>query len=329
MIIKSAVVEKNQSLFQKTLTLFYGQNYGLKEEFKKKIKDSFLKSSIYYSSQEEILKNQNDFFLNLLNISLFNEQKVFIITHCNDKILDLLNEIENKIETQKVFLFSDQLDKRSKLRSLFEKSKKNYCVPCYDDDELSIKKIILEQLSGYKGLNSEIVNMLIDNSNFDRSKLNNELQKIKSLFIDKQINRNELEKVLNIKITDNFDIVKDAVLSGNKTKTNKLLSDAIIESEKIVYYLAIINQRLNKLFQAKLLAKKKTIEEIMRNFKPPIFWKDKPSFLNQFEKWNMHQLKSALRKTYNHEVTIKSNHIVNKEILFRKLLVDLCNLPNS
>ena len=38
--------------------------------------------------------------------------------------------------------------------------------------------------------------MLIDNSNFDRSKLNNELQKIKSFFIDKQIKRDELEKVL-------------------------------------------------------------------------------------------------------------------------------------
>ena len=68
------------------------------------------------------------------------------------------------------------------------------------------------------------------------------------------------------------------MLSGNKTRTNKLLSNALIESEKIVYYLAIINQRLNKLFEAKLLAKKKTIEEIMRDLKPPIFWKDKPSF---------------------------------------------------
>ena len=60
------------------------------------------------------------------------------------------------------------------------------------------------------------------------------------------------------------------MLSGNKTRTNKLLSNALIESEKIIYYLAIINQRLNKLFEAKLLAKK-TIEEIMRDLKPPIF----------------------------------------------------------
>lgn len=329
MIIKSSLIEKDKSLFQKPLILFYGQNYGLKEEFKKKIKSSFSKSTVNYLNQDEILKDQDNFFLNFLNISLFEDQKVFIINQCNDKFLDLLKKIQSKIETQKIFLFSDQLDKRSKLRSHFEKSKQDYCVPCYDDDELSIKRIILEQLRDYKGLNNEIVNMLIDNSNFDRSKLNNELQKIKSFFIDRQIKRDELEKVLNLKITDNFEIVKDAVLSGNKTRTNKLLSNALIESEKIVYYLAIINQRLNKLFEAKLLAKKKTIEEIMRDLRPPIFWKDKPSFLNQFEKWDISQIKLALKKTYNHEVTIKSNYIVNKEILFRKLLIDLCNLPNS
>ena len=57
MIIKSSLIEKDKSLFQKPLILFYGQNYGLKEEFKKKIKSSFSKSTVKYLNKEKILKN--------------------------------------------------------------------------------------------------------------------------------------------------------------------------------------------------------------------------------------------------------------------------------
>ena len=70
----------------------------------------------------------------------------------------------------------------------------------------------------------------------------------------------------------------------------------MIESEKIIYYLTMINQRLNKLIEAKLLSKNKKIEQVMSSLKPPIFWKDKPLFLTQFKKWNIDQIKLALKK---------------------------------
>ena len=329
MISKSYLAEQENFLGDKKLLLFYGQNFGLKDDFKRKISKIFNKSSIKNLDQDDVLKDQEQFFSELFNISLFDEQKVFIINNCTDKILELIIEIENKIQSQKIFLFSEQLDKKSKLRSLFEKSKENYCIACYNDDERNIRRIILDQLKDYMGLSTEVVNIIIDNCDLDRSKLNNELQKIKNLFIEKKIDKKKLEQILNIKVSENFDTIKDAVLLGDKVKTNKLLSDATIETEKIIFYLTILNQRLNKLFQAKLLSKTKSIEEVISSFKPPIFWKDKPFFLNQFKKWNVDQIKSALSKTYDHEIMIKSNFSINKNILFKKLLVDICNLPNS
>ena len=329
MIVKSYLAEQEKFLLDKKLLLFYGQNLGLKDDFKSKIRKTFNKSSIQNLTQDDVLKDRENFFSNLFNISLFNDQKIFIINDCTDKILELIVEIENKIQTQKIFLFSEQLEKKSKLRSLFEKSKENYCIACYIDDERNIKKIIQEQLKDYEGLSTEVINIIMDNCALDRSKLNNEIQKIRNFFIEKKIDRKKIEEILNIKVSESFDLVKDAVLSGDKVKTNKLLSDAIIETEKIIFYLAVINQRLNKLFQAKILTKDKTIEEVMNNFRPPIFWKDKPFFLKQFKKWKVDQIKSALNITYDHEVMIKSNYAVNKDILFKKFLVDICNLPNS
>ena len=71
----------------------------------------------------------------------------------------------------------------------------------------------------------------------DRSKLYNELEKIKTFFNNKKIEGEKLENLLDRKINDNFNILKDEAMMGNKIKTNKMLSDTILETEKNVYYI--------------------------------------------------------------------------------------------
>ena len=63
--------------------------------------------------------------------------------------------------------------------------------------------------------------------------------------------------------------------------------------------------------------------------KPPIFWKDKPIFLNQINKWDSKKVNQALDKTYNLEVLIKSNSTINKNFLLKNLLIDICSLANA
>ena len=199
---------------------------------------------------------------------------------------------------------------------------------CYNDNEINIKKIILERLRGYEGLSTENVNLIIENSNLDRAKLNNELDKIETFFVNRKIDNLELIKLLNINENDNFNMLKDAALAGNNKNTNKLLSETAIESDKTFYYMNSINQRLftlNELFSIK----HKSVDQALSYLKPPIFWKDKPAFLKQARKWNMKKIKKILNKTYNLELEIKSNSIVNKNILLKKLLIDICNLANA
>ena len=43
----------------------------------------------------------------------------------------------------------------------------------------------------------------------DRVKLNNELEKITTLFHDKKIDTEKLEKLLDIEVNDNFNKIKD------------------------------------------------------------------------------------------------------------------------
>ena len=66
--------------------------------------------------------------------------------------------------------------------------------------------------------------MILDSTNLDRAKLNNELEKIKTLFQDKIIKSEKLDLLLNNKSNEDFNKLKDQAFLGNKIATNKLLS---------------------------------------------------------------------------------------------------------
>ena len=235
--------------------------------------------------------------------------------------------ILNNTEKNKIFLFSGILEKKSKLRSLLEKENKVDVIPCYQDNSLNIKKKINIELKNYIGLDTTNINLIADNCSNNRSKLKNEIQKIKIFFTDKIIKFDELEKLLNLKQDDEFNSLKDSALNGDIYKSNKLIDSTFIESEKTMQYLINLNNRLSKL---KLIVKDKTnLEQSINDLKPPVFWKDKPNFIKQAQKWNRKKLNIALKMTYQVELTIKCNSLVNKKVLFKKLILDICNLANA
>mgnify|MGYP003690284279 FL=1 len=329
MIFKSYLIEQNFQSINTNLILFFGENIGLKNEFKKKIKSNNLQAETITFFQDDIIRNEDNFFSELFNISLFEEKKIYIIDNASDKILDILQKIEPKLENQKIFLFSDLLDKKSMLRNYFEKSKNASAIACYADNEITIKKIILKNLKEFRGLSSQNINIIIDNSNLERDKLYNELDKIITFFTNKEIVTETLEVLLNAKTNDNFNLLKDVAINGNKNKTNKLLSETIIEPEKNILYLNIINQRFNKISDVLKLVQSTNLENAINMTKPPIFWKDKATVIEQTKKWNKNKIKNILNMTYSVELEIKSNSVINKNILLKKLLVDICTMANA
>ena len=70
------------------------------------------------------------------------------------------------------------------------------------------------------------------------------------------------------------------------------------------------------------------IEEKIKDLKPPIFWKDKNSFVSQAKLWDTVKIKKILNETYNLEIKFKSNSNINKNILIKKLIIDICERAN-
>ena len=88
-----------------------------------------------------------------------------------------------------------------------------------------------------------------------------------------------------------------------------------------------MNNRFNRLKE--ICKNKINLENSVNNLKPPIFWKDKPNFIKQAKLWNIEKLNNALSKTYDVEVILKTNSFINKRLIFKKLMVDICNLANA
>lgn len=324
---KSYQIENDIKKINENIILFYGENIGLQNEFRGKIKEEKNVEIISFN-QQEILSDTNIFFTEINNISLFVSRKYFIINMCNDKILEILKQIKN-LNNQKIFLFADTLEKKSKLRNLFEKTQNYASVPCYSDNELNIRKIVLNKLKGFKNITNFNINIIVKNSNLDRIKLNNEIEKIVTYFQDKNIITEELLTLLNEKVNDNFNDLRDASLMGNKNKTNELLTETVIETEKNIFYLNILNQRLNTLNYLKDKENDENLEKKINEYKPPIFWKDKPNLTAQAKKWNKIKIKNILDKSFNLEKKIKSNSNIDHKILLKKLIIDICETANS
>ena len=197
-----------------------------------------------------------------------------------------------------------------------------------EDNDLTIKKIISNELENVAGLSPQVINLLKDICGNDKNKLKNEITKIKTLFNEKLINFDELNKLLNLEENDDFKLLKDTAISGKKNKTNKFLSRTFFEDAKLAYYIATINQTFLRLKEVNK-NNNENIERRIDKLKPPIFWRDKSVFVEQAKLWNSKKINYMLNRTYNLEIIAKSNAQIDKKILIKKLLIDICSLANA
>jgi DNA polymerase-3 subunit delta len=167
--------------------LIFGENDGIKDEL---INLNFLskfKDNNYRTSEKDILANIENFFNHIFTKSFFDREKLIIITDVSDKIYETIYEIIEKSPPDiRIVLIGGLLEKKMKLRKLFEKEKNLICVPCYKDNLQSISSLIRNFFNERKlVVSQEIINLLINQTNGNRKGLKNELNKIDMFVNDK------------------------------------------------------------------------------------------------------------------------------------------------
>ena len=322
MIVKSFEIKnkKDNKFF-----LFYGENQGYKnqvidEEFKKKIE------SIYHYEESEILNDKERFFTSLLSNSFFENEKLILINRTTDKIKDLVEEIiEKNIDGIVLILNSNSLEKKSKLRSLFEKSKIAVCVPFYEDNNQTLSAITGQFFRNNKILISQkIINLIVGRCRGDRQNLNNELEKIKSYTQNK--NKVEIQDILKLtNLAENYSVSEliDGCLSKNKKKTINVLNENNYSPEDCVLIIRTFLMKAKRLLKlCKEQLRIKNLDATIATFKPPIFWKDKEIVKHQINRWSYNQaevltyeineIELLIKKFPHNSINILSNFIIDK-----------------
>ena len=310
MIIKSFELDKIKSS-KKKIILIYGLNQGYKNQVIKNLFEKLFEGEILRYEENEILNNHEEFISNLMNRSLFDDNKLIIISRASDKIVKFINEIiERNIEKIKIIINSDNLEKKSKLRNLFEKEKDLVCIPFYEDNDKSLN-IIAQNFFKQKNIkvSQEIINLLIGRSRGDRGNLVNELNKIENLSITKKnIEADDIIKLTNL--SENYSVFElaESYLAKNKKQVSKILNENNFANEECILILRTILNRSKRLLKLKENQNQTgNIDLTISSFKPPIFWKEKDAVKKQVQSWSMDEVKNMIYKINDLEILVKKN----------------------
>jgi DNA polymerase-3 subunit delta len=328
MLIKSSEL-KSFKIQNTNYYLFYGPNTGLIEETINKIfKPTFPKNIINYD-ESEILNNIDEFKETVFNKSFFDNEKFIIINRASNKILDTIQElIESKITDLKIIIKAQTLEKNSKLRSYFEKSKSEVITPFYEDNYQSLSLMIHKIFRDKKiNISNEIVNLIIERSKGNRININNELEKI--LNYAKNNNKISLDDVLKLtNLVENYNISElvDQNLSRNSKKTINILNENNLNTEENILILRTFLSKLKRLEKLKIdLEKNKNIEQVLSSARPPIFWKEKEIVKQQLKVKSLSDIKFLIKKVNYLELIIKKNLQASDKILNNFILENLEN----
>ncbi|MDC3006910.1 DNA polymerase III subunit delta [Candidatus Pelagibacter sp.] len=318
MIVKHFELDKNISVKNKFF-LLYGNNSGLiKEIIKSKLKP-FLYKKVFNYDEGEIINNLDSFKEEILNKSFFENEKLVIISRSTDKVCKIIEEIiEKKVEDLAIILTSGALEKKSKLRNLFEKNKDTICIPFYEDNERSLVSIIHNFLKEKKiQISNESINLLIQRCSGDRINLYNELKKIESFSKNrKKIDIEDIAKLTNLSENLNFNELVDNVLAKNLRKTLYILNENNFASEDAILILRIFLIKLKRLLKIKSQIKiENNVENAIKNFKPPIFWKEKEILKKQVGILSYQNIKDLIVKTNNLELIVKKNPSISINLI--------------
>ena len=312
--------------------LFYGKNNGAKKEEIEKFILSNKNKSLSKYHEKYILTNSESFLTEIYSGSLFEDEKIIIINSATDKILKIFEEIYSKKDLKiSIIIETDNLEKKSKLRNLFEKEKELICVPFYPDTNETLSKIAYNYLKNQKLILSQSnINLIINRSNGDRGLLKSELRKIKFYSKNKKVTTEAVLKLTNL--TENFSLneLVDNCLAKNQKKTIFILNENNFNNEDCIQIIRIFSNKLKKISKlSQVYEKNNNLDKTIAEARPPIFWKDKEIIKKQVNIWKLKNIRNLIYKLNEIELNVKKNINISVNLVTDFILEQSSAIPNN
>ena len=329
MIIKSFETNKIE-LDKSKFILLYGKNNGFKSEITNNLLQNKIEIKKY--EEKEILENTNVFLENIFSKSLFENEKIIIIKRATDKIFKIIEKLKEKnIEDVKIILNADVLEKKSKLRSFFEKSKEHVCVAFYPDTNQVLSKLAYNFFNQKKiSISPANINLIVNKCNGDRENLFNELDKIEYFSKSgKKIAEENIIKLTNLIENHSISELVDNCLAKNKRKIINILNESNFNNEDCIMITRSFLLKSKKILKlCSEFKSNKNIDLTISSAKPPIFWKDKEITKQQIYKWTPENIKKLIYRLNEIELLVKKN-INNSINLITDFILNQSSLNTS
>ena len=312
-MIFKAYETKKINIDKNNIILFYGDNQGAKEDEISKLLLKNKDKSLSKYNEKQILDDPEIFYNEVLSKSLFENKKIIIINYATDKFNKIIEEIsEKEINDISIIINSSILEKKSKLRTLFEKDKKLICIAFYPDTPEILSKLTYDFIREKNiSISRENINLIINKCNGDRGILKNELDKI--YFFSQNKKKISTENILKlINLIENYSISElvDNCLAKNHKRTLHILNENNFNNEDCIVIARTFLSKLKKLFRlSKDYQENRDLNKTISNARPPIFWKDKEIVKQQINKLDPAEVTKLIIKINEIELQIKKNNI--------------------
>ena len=329
MIVKHFEIRKINSTLNKVI-LLYGKNDGLKDEATNFLIKKDTVVNVYEESS--ILDDPESFIESLKSKSLFGEKKTIIIKRASDKILKIINELNEEEIDDILIINSENLEKKSKLRIFFEKHKNYICVAFYPDNNETLLKLANNFFHKRKILiSNENLNQIVNKSSGNRKNLIGELEKIDLFCANrKKIDSEHINKLINLSENHNISELIDHCLAKNEKKILNILNENNFNNEDCILITRIFLNKAKRILKLSSdYSKNNNINLTISSAKPPIFWKDKEITKQQIYKWTPKNIKKLIFKLNDLELKIKKNVNNSINIILDFILEQTTSMTNN
>ena len=179
-------------------------------------------------------------------------------------------------------------------------------------------------------LSQETINLIAERCKGNRENLNNELKKVENFARSgKRISTEDIFKLSNLAGNYNASELTDNCLAKNIKKTANILNENNYSNEDCILIVRTLLNKTKRLLKLQEEVKKnKSIEQVITNFKPPIFWKDKEIVKQQMNHWPLEKINNMIGNINEIELLIKKNSANSLNIL-SDFIINQTNKANN
>ena len=134
--------------------------------------------------------------------------------------------------------------------------------------------------------------------------------------LKKKISVEDILKLSNLAENYNASELIDNCLAKNIKKTANILNENNYSNEDCILILRTLLAKAKRILKLQeQVSKNKNIEQVITNFKPPIFWKDKEIVKQQMNHWPLEKINNMIENINEIELLIKKNSVNSLNIL--------------